>query len=48
MKASKTVKENQDDHEMVGALKEAPNEAELQAKASSLTEAKQNDNMLNL
>ena len=48
VQASKTVKENQDDHENQGALKEAPNEAELQAKASSLTEAKQNDNMLNL
>lgn len=33
---------------MVGGLKEAPNEAELQAKANSLTEAKQNDNMLDL
>lgn len=33
---------------MVGALREAPNEGELQAKATSLSEAKQNENMLDL
>ena len=48
MKPSKTVKENVDDQELLGALREAPNESELQAKATTLTEAKQNDNMLNL
>ena len=48
VKPSKTVRENIDEQELLGALREAPNESELQTKATTLTEAKQNENMLNL
>ena len=48
VKPSKTVRENVDEQELLGALREAPNESELQTKATTLTEAKQNENMLNL
>ena len=48
VKPSKTVKENEDDNELGGDLRQAPNEEELNTKATTLAEAKQNDNMLNL
>ena len=48
VKPSKTVKENIDEQELLGPLREAPNESELQTKATTLEEAKQNENMLNL
>ena len=42
------MQENVDEQGLVGGLRQGPNEGELQAKATSLEEAKQNENMLDL
>ena len=48
IKPSKTVRENEEEFEKVGGLLQAPNENELKEKALTLSEAKQNEGMLDL